>query len=151
MAEEKSKKLEEKKIAAVRIRGIIGITRDIDRTLNQLRLHRKNYCVVVPNDKASLGMLMKVKDYITWGEVDDTTFNLLVDKRGQESKVKPDSKGKIKDNKTLNVDGKNIKKFFRLNSPKKGYGRKGIKIPFNKGGALGYRADKIKDLIQRMI
>ena len=36
-------------------------------------------------------------------------------------------------------------------SEKKGYGRKGIKTPFSKGGALGYRGDKINDMIQRMM
>ena len=51
----------------------------------------------------------------------------------------------------MDIGGKKIKKIFRLNSPKKGYGRKGIKVSFNNGGALDYRGDKINDLIKRMI
>ena len=47
--------------------------------------------------------------------------------------------------------GQKIRKNFRLNSPRKGYGRKGIKVSFNEGGALGYRGNKINDLIKRMI
>ena len=51
----------------------------------------------------------------------------------------------------ITVDGKKIKPFFRLNPPAKGFGRKGIKVSFKAKGALGYRADKINDLIKRMI
>jgi len=38
---------------------------------------------------------------------------------------------------------------FRLNPPKKGY--KSIKKSYKEGGALGYRGEKINNLIQRMI
>lgn len=48
-------------------------------------------------------------------------------------------------------DPKKIKNYFRLNSPRKGFERKGIKKPFSIGGALGYRGSKINDLIKRMI
>ena len=44
-----------------------------------------------------------------------------------------------------------MKKFFRLSPPRKGFGRKGIKFAFTKGGALGYRGIKINDLIKRML
>ncbi|MBN4049217.1 uL30 family ribosomal protein [archaeon AH-315-M20] len=140
------------KLAVIRIRGIINIQRDIKRTLNQLRLYKKNFCVVVPSNKSSLGMVTKVKDYVTWGEIDDKTYDLLIDKKSEEYQDRiTDRKQKIKYNRFLDIKGKKIKKYFRLNSPKKGYGRKGIKAPFNKGGALGYRAEKINELIKRMI
>ena len=48
-----------------------------------------------------------------------------------------------------NVPG--LKPFFRLNPPVKGFDRKGIKVPFSLGGALGYRKEKINDLIKRMV
>ncbi|MCH8329067.1 MAG: 50S ribosomal protein L30, partial [Nanoarchaeota archaeon] len=80
------------------------------------------------------------------------TYDALVEKRMEEYKGRvSDRKGKINYNRFIDVNGKRIKKIFRLNSPKKGYGRKGVKISFTKGGALGYRGDKIKDLILRMI
>jgi len=44
-----------------------------------------------------------------------------------------------------------IKPVFRLKPPKKGFGRRGIKKPYSIGGALGYRASDINDLISRMI
>ena len=140
------------KLAVIRIRGIINIQRDIEPTLNQLRLYKKNFCVVVPNNKSSLGMVTKIKDYVTWGDIDEETYSLLIEKKGEEYKDRiADTKGKIKYTRFLKVKDKKIKKFFRLNSPRKGYGRKGIKVAFNKGGALGYRGDKINELVHRMI
>lgn len=140
------------KIVVVRVRGLTGVNVGIDTTLKKLRLYKKNYCVVVPKTENYLGMVKKIGDYVTWGEIDENTYNTLVEKRMEEYKGRiSDRKGKINYNKFIDINGKKIKKIFRLNSPKKGYGRKGIKVSFNKGGALGYRGDKIKDLIIRMI
>jgi large subunit ribosomal protein L30 len=139
-------------IAIIRIRGLIKVHRDVKKTLDQLRLYKKNCCIVIPNDKTYQGMIAKVKDYTTWGEIDDSTYDLVIDKKGEEYKGRiTDGKQKIKYNHFLDIKGKKMKKFFRLNSPKKGYGRKGIKVPFNSGGALGYRGKKINELIKRMI
>ena len=151
MTKEESKE-KNGKIVIVRVRGTIDAKNDIDRTLNQLRLYKKNYCVVVPGNESYAGMVNKVNDYVAWGNIDEETYNLLVDKKGEEYKGRvSDKKEKVKYNHFLTVKGKKIKKFFRLNSPRKGYGRKGIKTPFNKGGALGYRGEKINDLIKRMV
>ena len=49
------------------------------------------------------------------------------------------------------INDKKIKKYFRLNAPRKGFGRKGIKHTFKEGGALGYRGQAINDLIKRMV
>jgi len=140
------------KIAVVRIRGVTGIRYDIDNTLDKLNLYKKNYCIVVPKTAVYMGMIKKVKDYVTWGDIEESTYNTLIEKRAKEyiGRV-TDKKGKIKYNRFVEVNNKKIEKNFRLNSPKKGYGRKGIKVSFNSGGALGYRGDKIKDLIMRMV
>jgi len=138
--------------AAVRVRGLTGVKTKIADTLNMLRLYKNNYCSVLPNNPIYMGMLKKAKDYITWGEIDDETFKMLVDKRGEEFNGREaDSKGKIKYNDFVVINNKKIKKSFRLNPPRKGFGRKGIKNPFTSGGALGYRGEKINDLIKRMV
>ncbi|MCH8329430.1 MAG: uL30 family ribosomal protein, partial [Nanoarchaeota archaeon] len=117
-----------------------------------LGINKKNYCVVVPKTASYVGMVKKVKDYVAWGDVDEETYNKLVEKRGEEYTGRlSDKKGKIHYNKFIDVNGKKIKKIFRLNSPRKGYGRKGIKVSFRSGGALGYRGNKINELIERMI
>ena len=124
------------KIAIIRVRGLTKIKGEIADTLNMLRLYRKNFCVIVPSTPDYLGMINKAKDYITWGKIDDETEKLLFEKRGEKTKE----------------EGKEVfKKFFRLSPPIKGFGRKGIKLPFSVGGGLGDRAEKINDIIRRMV
>ena len=116
-----------KKIAVIRVRGLVNVNQDVKDTLNMLHLFKRNFCVLIPSNPIYLGMLQKVKDQVTWGDVDDKALALL-EKRKEEGK-----------------------KFFRLQPPKKGYGRKGVKQPFSVGGALGDRGEKINDLIERMV
>ncbi len=121
------------KIAIIRVRGNVGIDYRIKSTLTMLNLHNQHFCSVFPATPSLLGMVKRAKDYVTWGEIDDTTFKLLVEKRGKK------------------IQGEKDNKFYRLNSPRKGFERKGIKRPYSVGGALGYRAEKINDLIKRMV
>jgi len=115
-----------KMVVAVRVRGLTGVRYDMKDTMTFLNLHRKNYCVLLEDTPSVRGMLNKAKDFITWGEANADTIELL--KKRDEGK-----------------------KFYRLNSPRKGFGRKGIKNSFARGGALGDRGDKINDLIMRMV
>jgi large subunit ribosomal protein L30 len=134
---EKKEEKTTKKIAIVRVRGDITLKTPIKDTLKMLKLYRKNYCVIYDAKPSILGMVQKIKDYATWGEIDQETLNLLKEKREEKTK---DKKGK-----------EIMKPYFRLNPPRKGFGRKGIKVPFNIGGALGNRKEKINDLIKRMV
>ena len=149
MSEEKSES-SRKNLAIIRIRGITGIEKSIKDTLNMLCLYHNNYCVVVSD--SLIGMIKKAKDYVTWGEIDDETYKLLVEKRGEEFKGREtDRKKKINYKKFIIVNNKKYKKYFRLSPPRGGFERKGIKVPFRKGGALGYRKEKINDLIKKMV
>lgn len=124
-----------KRIVIVRVRGIINVETGVTDTMNMLRVYKKNYCSVYPATASVIGMLQKCKDYITWGEVSEEVEKKLIAERGEEDGKNPGEK----------------KKFFRLNSPKKGYAKKGIKTPFTMGGALGNRGDEINDLVLRML
>ena len=135
--EKKESEKPSKKIAIVRVRGDVNLKKTLKDTLKMLKLYRKNYCVIYDAKPSILGMVNKVKDYVTWGEIDQETLNLLIEKRGEKTKNK---KGK-----------ELLKPFFRLAPPRKGFGRKGIKLPFHLSGALGNRKEKINDLIKRMI
>ena len=140
------------RLAAIRVRGLTGVKTKIQDTLQFLRLYKNNFCCILPNNPVYQGMLKKAKDYIKWGEIDEETFNFLVEKRGEEfAGRETDSKQKIKYNDFFLHNNKKFKKYFRLNSPKKGFERKGIKNSYQRGGALGYRGDKINDLIKRMV
>jgi large subunit ribosomal protein L30 len=138
-------------LAIVLVRSFAGMEEPLRQTLALLKLLRKNHCVIVKNNVIYKGMINKVKDYVTWGEVDDNTFKQLVEKRGEayEGRLK-DGTGSYNYN-FLEFNGKKYKSYFRLNPPRKGFGRKGVKIAFKVGGALGYRGTKINDLILRML
>lgn len=153
------------KIAIVRVRGSAEQRKAVNDTFKMLRLYRKNHCVVVPSNPAYTGMIKKVKDHSTWGEIDEKTFKELLLKRGRLPGNKKLTPEYIKEKTKLTIDefvkeffaGKKelkdipgMKLYFKLNPPKCGYERKGIKTPYSMGGALGYRKDKINDLIIRM-
>lgn len=143
---------ESKRIAVIKVRGSVKIKKEIEATLNILRLYKKNYCVIAEATPSVLGMIKKIKDYVTFGEIDDETYKLLIEKRGEEYKGKEtDKKEKIKYKRFFMFNNKKYRPFFRLNPPKKGFGRKGIKVDFKISGALGNRKEKINDLIKRMI
>ena len=151
MAEEKGKE-SIKKFVVVLVRGLVGVNHKIKETLKMLNLTRTNQAVVIEENKINLGMLIKVKDYVTWGDIDSETYEELITKRGSEWLGRTsDGKSKYNYNKFIEINGKKYNKVFRLNPPRKGFGRKGIKRPFNTGGALGRRGEAINDLIKRMI
>jgi len=106
-------------------------------TMRHLNLHRKNYCTVIEDSPEKMGMVIKGKDFLTWGPIDDATLALLKERREEKTR---DNAGK-----------EYAKPFFRLSPPRKGFGRKGMKAVFSKGGALGNRGEKMNDLIRRMI
>ena len=143
---------ENNKIAIIRVRGPVKVDIDIENTMLLLNLYTKNCCVVVEAKPNILNMIKKIKDYVTFGEINDETYKLILEKRGEEYKGREtDKKGKIKYKKFIVINSKKYKPFFRLNPPKKGFGRKGIKVDFKIGGALGDRKEKINDLIKRML
>jgi large subunit ribosomal protein L30 len=138
-------------IAVILVRGLVKVTQSVKDTLALMNLKRKNNCVVLVDNSINRGMMKKVKDYATFGIIDAATFKELVEKKGVEYKGRlQDAKGKYS-YKTVLINGKHYKPYFRLNPPRKGFGRKGIKMAFKLGGGLGDRGDKINDLIKRML
>lgn len=149
--------------AIVRIRGQIGVNKDIEHTLNLLNLTRVNHCVLYNETPKIKGMLKKSKDYITWGEISEEILTKLLSKRAY---VYDDSRKLVKlatVNKDVSsvakdlLEGKttvkklNLKPVFRLKPPTKGFERKGIKKTFMQGGVLGYRAQEINSLLKKML
>lgn len=140
MIEEKKESKQNKaqkndKIAVILIRGVIGITKGIKDTLFMLKLRKKHTCVVIENNDTNKGMIKKIKDYVAYGEISDETLKEMITKRGKRNAKKQGM----------------TKPFFELAPPIKGFERKGIKKSYQAGGALGYRGDKINDLIKRML
>ncbi|MCI4461502.1 MAG: 50S ribosomal protein L30 [Thermogladius sp.] len=153
--------------AVIRIRGIPDTPADVEHTLNLLRLRRKYSLVIYPKDLPGLeGMLMKVKDWVTWGEIDEETLALLLEKRGRVKGGLKLSRDILK--KFFNVDSFEelarkissgeivlhkqdvIKPVFRLHPPRGGF-KGSVKKPIGDHGELGYRGSGINDLIKRML
>ena len=154
------------RVAVIRIRGRVHLKQDIEDTMKMMRLYRKNTCVIIKGTETQIGMLQKVKDYVTWGEIDEETFKMLMDKRGRlagnvkltqeymKDKTKMDYDAFAKEYFTFKKELKDIpgmKLFFKLCPPRHGFERKGIKKPFSLGGVLGYRKEKINELLKRMM
>ena len=70
--------------AVIRLRGLVKVRKDIKDTLKMLRLNRKMHCVLLNENDVVKGMLQKVKDWTTWGEIDDNILKLLIEKRGRK-------------------------------------------------------------------
>lgn len=158
--------METKLLVIVRIYGRTGIYYKLEDTFHILKLYKKYHTVVIPNTKPYLGMITKLKDFITWGELNEETLKLLIKKRGRLPSKKPLTEEYIKEKLNTTIDqfakevfsGKKqlkdlpgFKPFFKLSPPKGGFEKRGTKQPYSMGGALGYRKDKINDLIKRMI
>lgn len=116
-----------KKLGAILVRGLVEVKQEVKDTLRMLNLQKKNACVILDDTPVVRGMLKKCENYLTYGEVSEEVIKELKEKRPS------------------------AKKFFSLHPPRGGFERKGIKKPFNLKGALGYRGDKINDLIKKMI
>jgi large subunit ribosomal protein L30 len=151
--------------AAIRIRGTVNVKPDIRKTMQLLRLTRANHCVLLEETEVYKGMLQVVKDYTTWGEINQDTLTKLLSTRGKLVGDKPLTEEYLKnttsyqsfeklskailENKIKYKDIPAVKPLFRLNPPKKGY--RTVKRSFVNKGSLGYRKEIINTLIERML
>jgi len=150
-------------IAAVRVRGRTGVKKGIQDTMSMLKLTRINHLILLHEDPSNKGMLVKAKDYITWGEIDVETISQIITKRGKLSGNEKVTEEYIKENTDYSsieelakavvageatVEDAGIKPVFRLHPPRKGY--EATKTSFKEGGSLGNRED-INELVFKMI
>jgi len=140
-------------IAIIRIRGMVGVNKNVAETLNRLRLRRKYACVVFTKPtKEQLGMIKNVRNFIAFGEISKETFTRLVEARGQlaDKAKKTDLKKAAEElEKGKKYDELNLKPFFRLHPPRKGIE---AKKHFGVGkGVLGDHKKEINKLIERML
>lgn len=158
--------MEKKRIVIIRIHGKSGLKKGVKDTFNMLRLYKKHNCVIVSNTSDIIGMLKKLNNSITWGEINKETFALLIKRRGKLARKTNLTEDYVKEKLKISIDEfidqvfefkkelkdlPGLKLFFRLLPPRGGFERGGVKEQFSKGGVLGYRKDKINDLIKRMV
>lgn len=151
-------------IAVVRIRGTIQAQRELRETLQMLHLTRNNYAVLIVNSPSFVGMIKTAQNYVTWGEASKETVNMLLAKKGRLAGNK-----RLTDEYIRKAGYKSLEELaeavfsckvayrklpkmqpvFKLHPPSKGF-KGNIKKGYATGGELGYRGEKINDLIKRM-
>ncbi len=112
-------------IAVIRIKGIVGLDKDVNDTFSRLKLERKYSCLVLEEKPELIGMIKKVENFVAYGKIDEETLKLLQEKRGKGKKTN----------------------FFRLHPPRGGIK---AKVHYPKG-VLGDNKQDINKLIKRML
>ena len=154
-----------KTIAVVRIRGTISAQKEARETLSLLHLDHTNHAILIDDRPSYKGMLQRVGNYVTWGEVTKETVSEMLQKRARllgNKKLDEEYITKI-GYKTFDelaealVTGKVehgklpfMTPLFKLHPPSKGYKGK-TKKSFRQGGEAGYRGEAINALVKRMI
>ena len=153
----------EKVFAIVRVRGRVGTKGIVNDALRMLHLTRVNHCALADASKSLAGTLQLCKDYVTWGEPDAKTMAALIEKRGRLPGNKRITKEVLAKagigsfdklaSAILAGDGQaaeklGMKQVFRLNPPSGGY--RYTKKHYPKG-ALGYRGEKVNELLRSMM
>ena len=156
---------ERKCIAVVRIRGTIRASCHVRETLKMLNLTRNNQTVLIDNRPSFLGMIKTAQNFITWGEASKEIVTILVKDRGRlaGNKKLTDEYLQKTGYKSLEELAEaifnflaeywklpNVQPVFKLHPPTKGFKGK-IKKGYGMGGELGYRGEKINELVKRML
>jgi len=156
---------ERKCIAVVRIRGTISASRHVRETLKMLNLTRNNHAVLLDDRPSFLGMLKTAQNFIAWGETSKEIVNMMIRERGRATGNK-----KLADEYFQKIGYETLEGLaeavfncqieywklphtqtvFKLHPPSKGFKGK-IKKGYGMGGELGYRGEKINELIKRML
>ena len=113
-------------LSATDVTLLVKVKREIEETLDRLKLKRKYACILIHKNNNLMGMIKKVKYYIAYGEIDKNVLEKLIKKRaesieGRKKEIKIDSKkvvdGLLEGKKLSNFK---LKEFFRLHPPRKG-------------------------------
>jgi large subunit ribosomal protein L30 len=139
-----------KMICVIRIRGQVGINKDVKETLDRLMLRKKYSCIVINPTKEQFGMIKKIRNFVAFGEIKKDVLEKLIEKRGQliNKEKKIDAKKAVEElEEGKKYEKLNLKSFFRLHPPRKGIKSK---LHFPKG-VLGNNKEKINELVKRML
>ncbi|MEJ7640747.1 MAG: uL30 family ribosomal protein [Candidatus Nitrosocosmicus sp.] len=105
----------------VRMKGTVNVPYWARITLESLSLNKRFRATIIPENEQTLGMLRKIKEYVSWTSVDTEFIREFIEKRGRSSASKllsaaaaPDtappppppenSNGQINNNNTENKD-----------------------------------------------
>lgn len=149
----------------VRIKGQADVPHWASTTLRLLRLDKKYRATIVPARENTLGMLNKVKHYVSWREADAATARELLDKRGRGPGRAPVTDeglraagfagpGELAEalasgRTSMASHPSLLKPWFALSPPRRGF-RRSTKRMYGQRGVLG-RNEDLGELVRRMI
>ena len=148
----------------MRVRGTVRASLNVRETLQMLHLTRNNYAVLIDNRPSFIGMLRAAQNFITWGEASKEAVHMLIRRKGKLAGNKKITEEYAQTANFKSLDEladaifncsveyrklPNIQPVFKLHPPSKGFKGK-IKKSYGTGGELGYRGEKINELIERM-
>lgn len=149
----------------VRIKGQADVPHWASTTLRLLRLDKKYRATIVPARENTLGMLNKVKHYVSWREADAGIARELLDKRGRGPGRAPldeeglrgagfSGSGELAEalasgRTSMSSHPSLLKPWFALSPPRHGF-RRSTKRMYGQRGILG-RNEDLGELVRRMI
>lgn len=148
----------------VRIKGQADVPHWAKTTLTLLKLEKKFRATIVPAKENTLGMLNKVKHYVSWQEIDSSLAKELVDKKARVSGYKKITDADIKkigfntadelatslaEGKTSMSKLKPMKPWFALSPPRHGF-KRSTKRMYGQKGVLGQNAE-LGNLVRNMM
>ena len=148
----------------VRIKGQVDVPHWAQTTLNLLKLEKKYRATIIPAKDNTLGMLNKVKHYVSWQEIDPSLAKELLDKKVRKSGYKKVTSEDLKEIGFATLDelasslaeGKSsltklkpLKPWFALAPPRHGF-KRSTKRMYGQKGVLGHNKD-LSTLVRNMI
>ena len=148
----------------VRIKGQADVPHWATHTMTLLKLDKKYRATILPIKENTLGMLNKVKHYISWTEFDSKLAKELIDKKARKSGYKKVTSDDLKElgfassdelgtalseGKAILSKLKPLKPWFALAPPRYGFKRSTKKL-YGQKGVLGQNKE-LDTLVRNMI
>jgi len=148
----------------VRIKGQADVPYWATHTMTLLKLDKKYRATILPAKENTLGMLNKIKHYISWIELDTTLAKELIDKKARKSGYKKITAEDLKELGFASSDElasaltegkatlsklKPLKPWFALAPPRYGFKRSTKKL-YGQKGVLGQNKE-LGNLVRNMM
>ncbi len=148
----------------VRIKGQADVPYWASTTMTLLKLDKKYRATILPAKENTLGMLNKVKHYISWIELDAELAKEILDKKARKSGYKKITTEDLKEIGFNSIDElatalaegkatlsklKPLKPWFALSPPRHGFKRSTKKL-YGQKGILGLNKE-LGTIVRRMI
>lgn len=139
-------------ILVIRISGQVNISDKVKETLRRLNLRRKYSAVLLHPNNENLKLLKKIRDYVSYGEIDKATLAELISKRARplEKNKKVEAEKIIPELEKKSLKSLGFRPFFRLHPPRGGIDSK-KHFGVTKKAVLGDNKNKINELLRRML